>query len=131
MSLSFKVTLIKEDEQETRRFVLNEDTASRFSDLQQKIISIFPALDEREPVVSWLDDEGDEVRMANNEELKLALATMPGPVLRVRRRRAVMRKKAMRKWGMRNRRMRKEMMRIWWNRMGQMAKRTQQDWMSQ
>ena len=102
---------------------MNEDTASRFSDLQQKIISIFLALDEREPVVSWLDDEGDEVRMANNEELKLALATMPGPVLRVRRRRAVMRKKAMRKWGMRNRRMRKEMMRIWWNRMGQMAKR--------
>ena len=30
----------KEDEQETRRFVLNEDTASRFSDLQQKINSV-------------------------------------------------------------------------------------------
>jgi sequestosome 1 len=84
MSLSFKVTLIQEDEQETRRFVLNEDRASRFSDLQQKIISIFPALGEREPVVSWLDDEGDEVRMANNEELKLALATMPGPVFKLR-----------------------------------------------
>ena len=84
MSLSFKVTLIKEDEQETRRFVLTEDTASRFSDLQQKINSIFPALDQREPVVSWLDDEGDEVRMANDEELKLALTAMPGPVVKLR-----------------------------------------------
>ena len=64
--------------------MLNEDTASRFSDLQQKITSIFLALDEREPVVSWLDDEGDEVKMANNEELKLALATMPGPVFKLR-----------------------------------------------
>merc|ERR1712130_121522 len=81
MSLSFKVTLIKENDQETRRFVLNEDTATSFSNIQQKITSIFPALDEREPVVSWLDDEGDEVRMANDEELKLAdLTPLLGPI---------------------------------------------------
>merc|ERR1712198_699390 len=84
MSLSFKVTLIKENDQETRRFVLNEDTATSFSNIQQKITSIFPALVGREPVVSWLDDEGDEVRMANNEELKLALAAMPGPVVKLK-----------------------------------------------
>merc|ERR1712018_230508 len=84
MSLSFKVTLIQEKEEETRRFVLNEDTASRFSDLEQKITSIFPALDQREPVVSWLDEEGDEVRIANDEELKLALAAMTGPVFKLR-----------------------------------------------
>merc|ERR1712198_770143 len=84
MSLSFKVTLIKDDEQETRRFVLNEDTATSFSNIQQKITSIFPALDQREPVVSWLDDEGDEVRMANDEELRLALAAMPGPVVKLK-----------------------------------------------
>ena len=84
MSLSFKVTLIHEDEQETRRFVLNEDTATRFSNIQQKITSIFPALDQREPLVSWLDDEGDEVRISNDEELKLALAAMPGPVVKLR-----------------------------------------------
>ena len=77
MSISFKVTLIQEDEQETRRFVLNGETASIFSDLEQKITSIFPDLDQREPVVSWMDDEGDEVRMVNDEELKLALAAMP------------------------------------------------------
>merc|ERR1711963_794211 len=76
MSLSFKVTLIQEKEKETRRFVLNEDTASRFSDLEQKITSIFPALDQREPVVSWLDEEGDE--------LKMALASMSGPVFKLR-----------------------------------------------
>jgi len=64
--------------------VLNEDTASRFSDLEQKITSIFPALDQRDPVVSWLDKEGDEVQIANDEELKLALASMSGPVFKLR-----------------------------------------------
>merc|ERR1712018_714467 len=84
MSLSFKVTLIQEKEEETRRFVLNEDSASRFSDLKTKITSIFPALDQRKPVVSWMDEEGDEVRIANDEELKLALAAMSGPVFKLR-----------------------------------------------
>merc|ERR1712110_1343779 len=79
---SFKVTLIQGDELETRRFVLDE--ATRFSHLQQKIASIFPALDQREPVLSWLDDEGDEVTIANDEELKLALAAMTGPVYKLR-----------------------------------------------
>merc|ERR1711971_1553488 len=69
MSLSFKVTLIQEQEQETRRFVLNEDTANSFVNIQQKLTSIFPALDQREPLVSWLDDERDEVMIANDEDL--------------------------------------------------------------
>ena len=84
MSLSFKVTLIQEDEQETRRFVLDEKKATSFSNLQQKITSIFPALDQTEPLVSWMDDDGDEVRIANGEELKLSLAAMPGPVVKLR-----------------------------------------------
>merc|ERR1712110_321387 len=79
---SFKVTLIQGDELETRRFVLDE--ATRFNNLQQKIASIFPALDQREPVLSWLDDEGDEVTIANDEEMKLALAAMTGPVHKLR-----------------------------------------------
>merc|ERR1712110_506442 len=78
----FKVTLIQGDELETRRFVLDE--ATRFNNLKQKIASIFPALDQREPVLSWLDDEGDEVTIANDEELKLALAAMTGPVYKLR-----------------------------------------------
>merc|ERR1712172_11556 len=84
MSLSFKVTLIQEHEQETRRFVLNEDTANSFVNIQQKLTSIFPALDQREPWVSWLDDDGDEVMIANDEELKLALAALLGPVIKLR-----------------------------------------------
>merc|ERR1711971_505689 len=82
MSLSFKVTLIQEQEQETRRFVLNEDTANSFVNIQQKLTSIFPALDQREPLVSWLDDERDEVMIANDE--KLALAALLGPVIKLR-----------------------------------------------
>ena len=78
----FKVTLIQGDELETRRFVLDEVT--RFNNLKQKIASIFPALDQREPVLSWLDDEGDEVTIANDEELKLALSAMTGPVYKLR-----------------------------------------------
>merc|ERR1711971_1458152 len=33
--------------------------------------------------VSWLDDDGDEVMIANDEELKLALAALLGPVIKL------------------------------------------------
>merc|ERR1719222_1250720 len=37
-----------------------------------------------EPVLSWVDEEGDEVVVASDEELEIALAALPGPVYKFR-----------------------------------------------
>merc|ERR1712233_235666 len=84
MSVSFKVTLSKEEEQETRRFLVGQDVASSLVYLKQKIATLFPALRRSEPVLSWVDEDGDEVVVASDEELEVALAALPGPVYKFR-----------------------------------------------
>merc|ERR1712130_277663 len=37
-----------------------------------------------EPVLSWVDEDGDEVAVASDEELEVALAALPGPVYKFR-----------------------------------------------
>ena len=80
MSVSFKVTLSKGEEQETRRFLVGQEVASSLIYLKQKIATIFPAFRRSEPVLSWVDEDGDEVVIASDEELEVALAALPGPV---------------------------------------------------
>merc|ERR1711970_910254 len=80
MSVSFKVTLSKGEEQETRRFLVGQEVARSLVYLKQKIATIFPAFRRSEPVLSWVDEDGDEVVVASDEELEVALAALPGPV---------------------------------------------------
>jgi len=80
MSVSFKVTLSKGEEQETRRFLVGQEVASSLIYLKQKIATLFPAFRRSEPVLSWVDEDGDEVVIASDEELEVALAALPGPV---------------------------------------------------
>merc|ERR1711963_540684 len=84
MSVSFKVTLSKGEDQETRRFLVGQDVASSLVYLKQKIATLFPALRMSEPVLSWVDEDDDEVAVASDEELKAALAALPGPVFKFR-----------------------------------------------
>jgi len=84
MSVSFKVTLSKGEEQETRRFLVSQEVASSLVYLKQKIATLFPAFRRSEPVLSWVDEEGDEVVVASDEELEVALAALPGPVFKFR-----------------------------------------------
>merc|ERR1712213_295669 len=84
MSVSFKVTLSKGEDLETRRFLVGQDVASSLVYLKQKIATLFPALRRSEPVLSWVDEDGDEVAVASDEELKVALAALPGPVFKFR-----------------------------------------------
>merc|ERR1712018_596304 len=84
MSVSFKVTLSKGEDQETRRFLVGQDVASSLVYLKQKIATLFPALRRSEPVLSWVDEDGDEVVVASDEELEVALAALPGPVYKFR-----------------------------------------------
>merc|ERR1711971_686281 len=84
MSVSFKVTLSKGEEQETRRFLVGQEVASSLIYLKQKIATIFPAFRRSEPVLSWVDQDGDEIVIASDEELEVALAALPGPVYKFR-----------------------------------------------
>merc|ERR1712198_67204 len=72
------------EEQETRRFLVSEEVASSLVYLKQKIATIFPAFRRTEPVLSWVDEDGDEVAVASDEELEVALAALPGPVYKFR-----------------------------------------------
>jgi len=92
MSVSFKVTLSRGEEQETRRFLVIQEVASSLIYLRQKIATLFPALRRSEPVLSWVDEDGDEVVVASDEELEVALAALPGPVYKFRVRLADKRK---------------------------------------
>ena len=72
MSVSFKVTFNKGEEQEIRRFLVDQEVASNLTYLKQKIASLFPELRRSEPLLSWVDEDGDEVVVASDEELGLA-----------------------------------------------------------
>merc|ERR1711944_127702 len=86
MSVSSKVTLSKGEDQETRRFLACHYVASSLVYLKQKIATLFPALRRSEPVLSWVDEDGDEVVVTSDEELEVALAALPGPVYKFRAR---------------------------------------------
>ena len=66
MSISFKVTLTDGDEKEIRRFLLPAELGKSFSNFKQKIAAIFPSVQQRELLLSWIDEDGDEVRINNN-----------------------------------------------------------------
>merc|ERR1712062_813383 len=84
MSVSFKVTLSKGEEQETRRFQVDKEVAGNLVYLQQKIAAIFPELRRSEPVLSWVDEDGDEVVVTSDEELQVALTALTGPVYKLK-----------------------------------------------
>merc|ERR1712047_233231 len=79
MSVSFKVTLSKGDEQETRRFQVDKEVAGSLVYLKQKIAAIFTEFRRSEPVLSWVDEDGDEVVVTSDEELHVALTALTGP----------------------------------------------------
>merc|ERR1712165_272326 len=84
MSVSFKVTLSKGEEQETRRFQVDKEVAGSLVYLKQKIAAIFPELRRCEPVLSWVDEDGDEVVVTSDEELQVALTALTGPVYKLK-----------------------------------------------
>ena len=89
MSVSFKVTLVSGQEQEVRRFVVDQDVASNLLYVKSKISAVFPALSRTEGLLSWVDEEGDEVRIGTAEELMVAMAEQPGPVYKLRVRQGI------------------------------------------
>lgn len=87
--MSYKVTFKgrKTNEiKEVRRFVLDhedENAALSLAGLKEKLVSLFSALEGKEVLVSWVDDDGDRVSIKDDEDLRLALCEMTGPVYRL------------------------------------------------
>merc|ERR1712211_30844 len=52
--------------------------------LKQKIAAIFPELRRSEPVLSWVDEDEDEVVVTSDEELQVALTALTGPVYKLK-----------------------------------------------
>ena len=65
--MSYKVTFKgrkTNDIKEVRRFVLDhedENAALSLAGLKEKLVSLFSALEGKEVLVSWVDDDGDRV----------------------------------------------------------------------
>eukprot|EP00092_Neocalanus_flemingeri_P059099 GFUD01070550.1.p1 GENE.GFUD01070550.1~~GFUD01070550.1.p1 ORF type:complete len:322 (-),score=63.17 GFUD01070550.1:477-1442(-) len=82
-SISYKVTNIGEDQDvEVRRFLVSQEVEvyGSFKHLQVKLLSIFPKLKMGNFSIFWTDNEGDEVTIASDDDLYIALAEMNGPV---------------------------------------------------
>merc|ERR1712013_647298 len=80
-SVSFKVVL--KDENEWRRFVVDKEVSTSFSYLQEKMSLVFPLLKQKMFTISWMDEDGDMVTIASDEELIIALTEMSGPVYKL------------------------------------------------
>ncbi len=76
--VNYKVTLrLMNGEPEVQRFVVDDDKKDDFAFLKEKLCEIYPRLNDRIYQICWTDDEGDEVVIANDDALKIALAEMP------------------------------------------------------
>ena len=86
LSISIKVCLRCQDEEEVRRFSLERSAGScvSYKQLVARLEAIFPQLEAAVYRVSWTDKEGDAVTISTDEELGIALAEMTGPVYRLR-----------------------------------------------
>ena len=86
VSISIKVFLRCQDEEEVRRFSLERSAGScvSYKQLVARLEAIFPQLEAAVYRVSWTDKEGDAVTISTDEELGIALAEMTGPVYRLR-----------------------------------------------
>jgi len=81
-TVSFKVYL-KEQEEEVRRFVIDKDVSTSHDYLMEKLKTVFPQLKRLNFSISWTDEDGDNVTIANDEELIIALTEMSGPLYKI------------------------------------------------
>jgi len=79
-SVSFKVYCHKNDRQDIRRFCLEKSLSSSYSYLQKRLFDFYPEI--RTFSLLWTDEEGDMIMVSNDEDLKIALAEMKGPLFK-------------------------------------------------
>lgn len=69
-------------ETQGRRFVLDKDGVN-LTTLQLKICQIFPDLSQKAYFLSWADEDRENVTIATDDELEIALMEMTGPVYKL------------------------------------------------
>ena len=88
-NVSYKValkdkTVVDGAHDEIRRFAVSRDVATSFVYLKAKLVQLFAALkDNVDYAVTWTNGDGDEIVVAGDEELIIALSEMTGPVYRL------------------------------------------------
>ena len=84
VSISYKAFFVGEnDESEVRRFTIDKEVSSNFSYLREKLMMVFPELQTKKFSILWTDTDGDNVTIANDEELAIALTEVTGSVLKI------------------------------------------------
>jgi len=68
---------------EVRRFMVDKSAASSYDYLVEKVKLVFPSIRNKLIKLTWVDEDGDNVIIANDEELMIALTEMAGPLYKI------------------------------------------------
>jgi len=81
---SYKATCIEGDQTpEVRRFLVSQELVGNFQHLQRKLTTVFPKLGQQNFSIFWRDSEGDDITIASDEDLLIALGEMEGSVCKL------------------------------------------------
>jgi sequestosome 1 len=86
MSLTVKASLYNNwhfEPIETRRFSLDQEVATSYTYLVQKLAQIFDQLEADKIIVSYIDTDGDRVTISSDDELTEALSQFDGNIFRL------------------------------------------------
>lgn len=68
---------------ETRRFALDQDVATNYTYLTEKLAQVFTQVKAQDIIISYLDGEGDRITVSSDEELTDALDQFDGTIFRL------------------------------------------------
>ena len=84
-NISYKgyLKMEQDGEEEVRRFMISKDMTNNFDNLKEKLVVVFPQLNGKNISITWTDADGDNVTIASDEELMIAMSEMTGPVYKI------------------------------------------------
>jgi len=71
------------EKNEVKRFMVDRSKSTSLICIKEKLVSVFPELEDCLFSVSWTDEDGDCITMDTDEDLIIALTEMAGPVYKV------------------------------------------------
>ena len=81
---SYKATCLESHQTpDVRRFLISQELVGSFQHLQRKLVTVFPKLEKQKFSVFWSDNEGDDITVASDEDLLIALGEMRSSVCKL------------------------------------------------